>query len=59
MCACCLRGRCDIRPAYMMVTMYHVSRRPVHLPYSSVFSTESHCEYGNTDLLAVVRNLLY
>ena len=24
MCACCLRGRRDIRPAYMVVTMYHV-----------------------------------
>ena len=32
-----------------------ISCRPVHLPYSSVFSTEFNPEYGNTDLLFWLR----
>ena len=32
------------------------ANRPVHPPYSSVFVTEFNPEYGNTDLLILLRN---
>ena len=34
---------------------YRCYFRPVHPPYSSVFSTEFNPEYGNTDLLFWLR----
>ena len=35
--------------------MFRYNVRPVHPPYSSVFSTEFNPEYGNTDLLFWLR----
>ena len=38
-----------------VTTVIQTSYRPVHPPYSSVFSTEFNPEYGNTDLLFWLR----
>ena len=41
---------------FLVSTSYNTGMlRPVHPPYSSVFSTEFNPEYGNTDLLFWLR----
>ena len=47
-------GKCRV-DAHEIHTCLYDNNRPVHPPYSSVFSTEFNPEYGNTDLLFWLR----